>query len=203
MHKDCPTARAKQIHTFSVTQVQSSKRPRRNHCSFLADGWRRNNARSLTPSKPTGCVGAISTPSAYIKHQPNQTHDHQPIIAQVAGAKIRQTTAHTGDSSTVEAAPSAANPVKIKAAIRPLSRRRQPTGLPHPVASVIVPQPTTTQTKGSSLKPILRSRSQMLFRRSIQPKRILRIRPAKLKFIFRPTRFGVKPKIKLHECQTY
>jgi hypothetical protein len=53
------------------------------------------------------------------------------------------------------------------------------------------------------MKPILRYRSQMLFRQSIQPKRILRIRPAKLNFIFRPTRFGVKPKIKLHECQTY
>jgi hypothetical protein len=113
----------------------------------------------------------------------------------VAGAKIRQTTAQTGDSSTVEAAPVAANPAKTKAASHPLSRRRQPTGLPHPVAPVIVPQPTATQTKVDPMKPILRYRSQMLFRQSIQPKRILRIRPAKLNFIFRPAQFGLKPKI--------
>jgi hypothetical protein len=51
------------------------------------------------------------------------------------------------------------------------------------------------------MKPILRYRSPMLFRQSIQPKRILRIRPAKLNFIFRPARFGVKPKIVEYECK--
>jgi len=51
------------------------------------------------------------------------------------------------------------------------------------------------------MKPILRYQSQMLFRQSIQPKRILRISPAKLNFIFRPARFGVKPKITQCECK--
>ena len=46
------------------------------------------------------------------------------------------------------------------------------------------------------MKPMLRYRNQMLFRQGIQPKRILRIRPAKLNFIFRPARFGVKPQVK-------
>jgi hypothetical protein len=148
-------------------------------------------------------AGALPAPSANQQPSTPQSHDNQPAIAQVAGAQIRQTTAQAGDSSAVEAAPGAADLAETKAAIHPFSRRRQPIGLPHPVAPVIVPQPTSTQTKGDPMKPILRYRSQMLFRQSIPPKRILRIRPAKLNFIFRPTRFGVKPKIKLHECQTY
>jgi len=52
------------------------------------------------------------------------------------------------------------------------------------------------------MKPVIRYRSQLLFRKS-NPRSVLRIRPAKLKFVFRPMRFGVKPKIGLHECQTY
>ncbi len=46
------------------------------------------------------------------------------------------------------------------------------------------------------MNPILRYRSQLLFRKSINPKRILRIRPTKLNFIFRSARFGLKPEIK-------
>jgi hypothetical protein len=119
----------------------------------------------------------------------------------VAGAQICQTTAQAGDSRAVEAAPGTADLAKTKAAIHPVSRRRQPTGLPHPGAPIIVPQPTATQTKDDPMKPILRYQSQMLFRQSIQPKRILRISPAKLNFIFRPARFGVKPKITQCECK--
>jgi hypothetical protein len=51
------------------------------------------------------------------------------------------------------------------------------------------------------MKPMLRYRNQMLFRQSIQPKRILRIRPAKMNFVFRPVRFGVKPKITKYESR--
>ena len=114
----------------------------------------------------------------------------------MAGAEIRQTTAQTGDSGTGEATTVAADAAYTNAAIHPLSRRRQPTGLPHPVAPVIVPPPITTPTKGNTVKPILRYRSQLLFRQSMQSKRVLRIRPAKMSFVFRPVRFGLKPQVK-------
>ncbi len=47
------------------------------------------------------------------------------------------------------------------------------------------------------MKPILRYQSKLLFRKSYKPNR-LRIKPAKLIFIFRPMRFGVKPQMKIH-----
>ena len=47
------------------------------------------------------------------------------------------------------------------------------------------------------MKPVLRFQSQLLFRRSYKPNRVLRIKPTtKLRFVFRPVRFGLKPKIK-------
>ena len=50
------------------------------------------------------------------------------------------------------------------------------------------------------MKPVLRYQSQLLFRKSYKPNRILRIKPVtKLTFIFRPARFGVKPRIKAYE----
>ena len=46
------------------------------------------------------------------------------------------------------------------------------------------------------MKPVIRYRSQLLFRKSYKPKRILRIKPAtKLRFSFRPVGCGVKPQI--------
>ena len=49
------------------------------------------------------------------------------------------------------------------------------------------------------MKPVLRFQSQLLFRKSYKPNRIIRIRPAaKLHFSFRPVRFGLKPKITTH-----
>ena len=50
------------------------------------------------------------------------------------------------------------------------------------------------------MKPVLRYQSQLLFRRSYKPNRVLRIRPVKLRFSFRPVRFGVKPQITSYEC---
>jgi hypothetical protein len=48
------------------------------------------------------------------------------------------------------------------------------------------------------MKPVIRYQSQLLYRRSYKPGRILRIKPtAKLRFSFRPVRFGVKPQIKV------
>jgi hypothetical protein len=52
------------------------------------------------------------------------------------------------------------------------------------------------------MKPVLRYQSQLLFRKSDRPNRVLRIRPAKLSFTFRPARFGLKPQIKTYECNT-
>ncbi len=52
------------------------------------------------------------------------------------------------------------------------------------------------------MKPILRYQSQLLFRKSYKPNRVVQIRPApKLKLIFRPTRAG--PQIKTYECETH
>jgi hypothetical protein len=46
------------------------------------------------------------------------------------------------------------------------------------------------------MKPI-RYQSKLLFRKSYKPNRVLRIRPVpKLSFVFRPSGFGLKPKIK-------
>ena len=47
------------------------------------------------------------------------------------------------------------------------------------------------------MKPVIRYQSQLLFRRSYKPKRVIRIRPtAKLNLVFRPVnRFGIKPQL--------
>ncbi len=51
------------------------------------------------------------------------------------------------------------------------------------------------------MRPVLRYQSQLLFRKSYKPNRIIRIRPVKLSFSFRPVRFGLKPQIKTYECE--
>ena len=47
------------------------------------------------------------------------------------------------------------------------------------------------------MKPVIRYQSQLLFRKSYKPDRVLRIRPsAKPAFVFRPARrFGAKPQL--------
>jgi hypothetical protein len=47
------------------------------------------------------------------------------------------------------------------------------------------------------MKPVLRYQSQLLYRRSYKPKRVLRIRPiGKLNIVFHPVnRFGAKPQL--------
>ena len=57
-------------------------------------------------------------------------------------------------------------------------------------------------TKGNPMKPVLRYQSQLLFRRSSKPNRVIRIRPVELRFSFRPVRFGLKPQIKTYECKS-
>ena len=46
------------------------------------------------------------------------------------------------------------------------------------------------------MKPVIRYQSKLLFRRSIKPERMLRIKLARFKFEFRPVRFGVKPEMR-------
>jgi len=58
-----------------------------------------------------------------------------------------------------------------------------------------------TLNERNPMKPVLRYQSQLLFRKSYKPNRVIRIRPsAKLRFSFRPVGFGLKPQIKSYEC---
>ena len=54
------------------------------------------------------------------------------------------------------------------------------------------------------MKPVARYQSKLLFRKSYKPSRFIRIRPVtKLNFVFRPVRFGLKPKIESYECESH
>ena len=53
------------------------------------------------------------------------------------------------------------------------------------------------------MKLVIRYQSKLLFGKSYKPQRIIRIKPAGFKVIFRPARFGVKPEIKTYECESY
>ena len=50
--------------------------------------------------------------------------------------------------------------------------------------------------------PSVRTQSRLLPRRSYKPSRVIRIRPVKVRFDFRPVRFGIKPTITNYECET-
>ena len=52
------------------------------------------------------------------------------------------------------------------------------------------------------MKPVIRYQSQLLFRKSYKPNRVIRIRPApRLNLLFRPSRAG--PENKTYECETH
>jgi hypothetical protein len=54
------------------------------------------------------------------------------------------------------------------------------------------------------MKPVLRYQSQLLFRKSYKPNRVIRIKPrVKLNLTFRPVGFGFKPQFKTYECETH
>jgi hypothetical protein len=53
------------------------------------------------------------------------------------------------------------------------------------------------------MKRAIRYQSKLLFRKSYRPEPIVQIKPARIKVIFRPVRFGVKPEIKTYECESY
>ena len=52
-------------------------------------------------------------------------------------------------------------------------------------------------------QPVIRYQSQLLYRKSYKPNRVIRIRPAKLNIEFRPVRFGLKPQLKMYECEKH
>jgi hypothetical protein len=55
--------------------------------------------------------------------------------------------------------------------------------------------------KGAAMKPVIRYRSQLLYRKSYKPNRFIRIRPArKVALIVRPARAG--PQINTYEYAT-
>jgi hypothetical protein len=57
--------------------------------------------------------------------------------------------------------------------------------------------------KGNPMRPVIRYQSQLLYRKSYKPSRAIRIRPTKLNFEFRPVRFGLKPQLKIYECEQH
>jgi hypothetical protein len=57
------------------------------------------------------------------------------------------------------------------------------------------------KAKGNTMKPLIRYRSQLLFRKSYKPSRVIRIRPAqKAALVVRPARAG--PQINTYEYAT-
>src|SRR5438034_1436142 len=76
--------------------------------------------------------------------------------------------------------------------------------LPTPSAILAMCQHlTATINERKPMRPVIRYQSQLLYRKSYKPDRVIRIRPAKLTFEFRPVRFGLKPKITTYECETH
>jgi hypothetical protein len=62
--------------------------------------------------------------------------------------------------------------------------RRPPLRTPHSIN----PKP---KPKGTTMKPVIRRQSQLLFRKSYKPDRVIRIRPlVRVIRVFRPTRPG-------------
>src|SRR5256714_7218318 len=57
-----------------------------------------------------------------------------------------------------------------------------------------LPPANLTINQRNPMKPVIRYQSQLLFRKSYKPNRVIRIRPGvKLNFSFQPVRFGLKP----------
>jgi hypothetical protein len=89
-----------------------------------------------------------------------------------------------------------ADAAEHKAPINLISARSEPGRTSTPRAFVIGGK-HDNEIKGETMKPVIRYRSQLLFRKSYKPDRGMRIQPAKLHLEFRPVRFGVKPQIKI------
>ncbi len=77
--------------------------------------------------------------------------------------------------------------------------RRHSSPVSDLLAYVIRSRPfNNTETKGVFMKPVIRYRSQMLFRKSYKPNRVIRIRPAqRATLVVRPARAG--PLINIYE----
>ena len=108
--------------------------------------------------------------------------------AHTAKNKNRQQEGSTGPPNTAEAEP-----------LTDLLPGRQSCRISGVVAAVIG-GPLQKQ-KGATMKPVIRYRSQLLFRKSYKPNRVIRIRPAqKATLVVRPARAG--PQIITYEYET-
>ena len=105
-----------------------------------------------------------------------------PQKARTAKTKNRQQEGPTGP-------PNAAEP----GALSDLFPGRQSGRISSAVAPVI--EAAVGTRKEPPMKPLIRYQSQLLPRRSDKPSRVIRIRPVKVRFDFRPVRFGIKPRI--------
>jgi hypothetical protein len=79
-----------------------------------------------------------------------------------------------------------------------MPRSRKPSEPAGCVGAIPTPSANSKpSTKGKPMKPVLRYQSQLLFRRSFKPFRVMRIRPTgKVNIVFRPVkRFGLKPQL--------
>jgi hypothetical protein len=111
-------------------------------------------------------------------------------------------TAHTAEANNYkqkEASASADSPEPD--ALSDLFPGRQSCRISSPVAPVI--PGSRWRKKGAANEPGHPISSKLLFRKSYRPERMLRIKPARIKVIFRPVRFGVKPEIKTYEPESY
>jgi hypothetical protein len=123
----------------------------------------------------------------------------------MAGPPIFRSKTRPGNSSADERAAGSAHAAQNQAGPR-LFTRRQPSRLSRPVAPMInqmlalLKMPPNQPKKRPIMKPVIRYRNQLLFRKSYNPNRFIRIKPSgRLNFVFRPLGFGLKPRIKSHE----
>jgi len=67
----------------------------------------------------------------------------------------------------------------------------------------LVNRKSKIQEKGNPMRPVMRYQSQLLFRRSYKPHRVIRIRPAgKRNLLFRPSRADSHPAIQPAQTET-
>jgi hypothetical protein len=116
-------------------------------------------------------------------------------VAASEAAKARTEEANNSKQKEATASADSAEPD----AHRDLLAGRQPRGISSAVAPVI---PGSGRRKeGTAMKPVIRYRSQLLFRKSYKTSRVIRIRPArKAALVVRPAR--ADPQINTYEYAT-
>jgi hypothetical protein len=131
-------------------------------------------------------------------HQTRGNHhdNHSSIRAEVATCEAAK--AHTAKikNRQQEGPTGPPNAAEHKVLVNPVSGKSEPGRTSTPRAYVMGDK-HDNETKGETMKPVIRYQSQLLFRKSYKPDRWMRVKPAKLHLEFRPVRFGVKPQIKI------